>query len=125
MSAVQPDIELDIEKQLKAIPGSAKHLQEECLEQGLKVTIGLPCEKKIKPFFKRFKADKPQSFILEGLGLELFELVNSRNTVDELLTEFQAKHMLSFFEARNLVVQYLGSLMEHGLIVLTWSAEDN
>jgi len=105
---------LNMEKQLQAVPVRNEHLSEERVEKGLKITLEPTQDKK----------SKQQRLILEGLGLQLFEQVNNQITVDEMVTDFQAAHLLSFFEAHNLVVQYIDSLVSWGLIGLTWPSAD-
>lgn len=67
---------------------------------------------------KLFKPRSYRRYELAGLTRELYEKIDGKVTVDELILSLQAGERLTFFEARAFVVQYLKDMMQRGLIVV-------
>ena len=59
------------------------------------------------------------NYILDGLGLVLFNLFREKPVrMEDLAEAFQNEHKLSWFEAFTLVREYIGRLMRRGIVVL-------
>ncbi len=64
-------------------------------------------------------ARSKRSYVLEGVGREVYQDIDGRSTFEELIDRFAARHKLSFFESRALLAQYYQMLTKRGLIVAT------
>jgi hypothetical protein len=62
---------------------------------------------------------RERSYELEGVGRRVYEGIDGRASVASLIDDLAEEHRLSFHEARVLVMTYLKTLAERGLIVLT------
>ena len=69
------------------------------------------------------KARKQKKYQLDGLGLELYNQLDGRRTVANLIDELIVRYQLTFFEARALVLTYLRTLTDRGLIVMAIKAK--
>jgi hypothetical protein len=63
-----------------------------------------------------------KSFELEGVGRAVYDRVDGKNSVENLVDWLAREHGLSFHEARVLIMKYLQMLMERGLIVIAANA---
>jgi hypothetical protein len=57
-----------------------------------------------------------RTLLVEGRGLEILRLIDGRSTVETIIDQFREPHGLTFFEARALVLTYLGTLTRRGLV---------
>lgn len=64
------------------------------------------------------KARRRKRYELTGLSRELFESLDGKRSVGDLIDGFSKKEKLTFFESRGLMMQYLRDLMQRGLIVI-------
>ncbi len=55
---------------------------------------------------------------LTGIGLEVFRDIDGHKTFEQLIDQFAARHQLTFFEARALLLQYIGMLAARGIVVV-------
>lgn len=67
---------------------------------------------------KMFKARKFKRYELAGLSRELFERLDAKLSVEDLIDDLSKADKLTFFESRALVTLYLKDLMQRGLIVI-------
>ena len=65
-----------------------------------------------------FNARKVKKIALTGLTRELYEKLDGKITVEDLIDHLMEAEKLTFFESRALVVEYLKGLMKRGLIVV-------
>lgn len=65
-----------------------------------------------------FKLRPNRTYLLDGIGRSVFESIDGKKNFEQLVDEFAAKHQLTFFEARALLMQYIKLLMNRGLIVI-------
>lgn len=63
-------------------------------------------------------ARRRKRYELAGLSRELFESLDGRKTVENLIDTLRTEDKLTFLEARALVMQYLKDLMQRGLVVI-------
>jgi len=63
-------------------------------------------------------ARRRKRYELAGLSRELFESLDGKRTVEDLIETLRIQDLLTFLEARALVMHYLKDLMQRGLIVL-------
>ena len=66
-----------------------------------------------------FKTRRVRRYELAGLSRELYEKLDGKRTLEDLVNELAIEDKLTFFEARALMVQYLKDLMQRGLAVVT------
>jgi len=57
-------------------------------------------------------------FQLEGIGLDVYKMIDGKKTFEELIDEFAGMHKLTFFEARGFLMEYVRSLAQRGLVVI-------
>jgi hypothetical protein len=65
-----------------------------------------------------FNARKVKKLALTGLTRDLYEKLDGKTTVEDLIDHLMKAEKLTFFESRALVVEYLKGLMKRGLIVV-------
>lgn len=65
-----------------------------------------------------FPMRKTNRMFLDGLGANVWLLVDGKQTVEEIIEIFAQQHALSFHEGRVLMTQYLKNLTERGATVL-------
>lgn len=63
-------------------------------------------------------ARRRKCYELAGLSRELFESLDGDRTVEDLVDTLRTQDLLTFLEARGLVMHYLKDLMQRGLVVL-------
>lgn len=71
-----------------------------------------------KFFAKLLKLRDLRRFQLDGVGLELYKLMDGKRTIEDLVDYLGEKYNLSFFESRGLVLQYIHTLTQRGVIVV-------
>ena len=59
-----------------------------------------------------------RKYELDGLGLAVYERIDGRRTIEDLMDWLIEEHRLSFFEARALILHYVHQLMSKGLVVV-------
>jgi len=57
-------------------------------------------------------------YLLDGIGLSIYERIDGKKTFEQLVDEFGAEHKLTFFESRALLTTYLQLLTRRGLIAV-------
>lgn len=57
-----------------------------------------------------------RTYLVEGRGLEIYELIDGTRSLESIIDQFRANHALTFYEARTLVLAYLTTLTKKGLI---------
>lgn len=70
------------------------------------------------------KARRVRRYELAGISRELFEKLDGRQTLENLIDSLAAEEQLTFLEARALLVQYLRDLMQRGLVVIRSPPDD-
>ena len=63
-------------------------------------------------------AGRKRKYELEGLGLAVYERIDGRTTIENLVDWLMAEHRLSFFESRALILHYVHQLMTKALVVV-------
>lgn len=70
-------------------------------------------------WLKRWLPLRPERhYSIEGVACEVFESIDGKCTLEQLIDAFAETHKLTFFEARALLMQYLQTLMNRGLIAV-------
>jgi hypothetical protein len=57
-----------------------------------------------------------RTFLVEGRGREIYELIDGTRSLETIIDRFRALHALTFFEGRALVLAYLATLTRKGLV---------
>jgi hypothetical protein len=107
-----------MEQQLAAVPVRNEHVRAAEDARGLTVTVDLRYPGLIKPLVRALKMRRQRSYHLDGLGLAVYQRVDGEATLEQLVDWLAEAQRLSFHEARTLLMQYLQTLMEKGLVVL-------
>jgi hypothetical protein len=72
----------------------------------------------LKLLAKALKASAEKRYILDGTGLQVYRMIGDGMPFEELVDRFAAAHLLSFFEARAFLMDYLRTLVERGIVVI-------
>lgn len=73
----------------------------------------------VKPLVKWLKPRTHKTYQLYGLGLEVYrKIISEHMQIRELIYWLRDTYNLSFYEARNLILQFTGDLMKKGIIVI-------
>jgi hypothetical protein len=105
-------------EQLRCVP--IRNARAEITPQGamLKVSVPLTYPGAVKPLKRFLKLRETKTFELEGVGRAVFEQVDDERAIEAMVDWFAGEYALSFHEARALVMGYLKTLTENGLIVV-------
>lgn len=107
-------------RQLAAIPGRnqlATVIQEEPGKYTI-LEIELKYGGAISPIARMLKARRKKRIQLDGLSLELYEMIDGKCDVENIINTWMESYKLSFFEARSLCLYYLQLLSGNGIIAL-------
>jgi hypothetical protein len=113
----------DFARQMHAVPVRNQHVRvledapdRLCLETDLRYSgwRGL--------LARGLKPSRTRRYELSGLGREVYDSVDGTRTFEQLTDLFAARHRLTFFEARGLLMQFLQTLMARGLVVMVVAA---
>src|SRR4051812_39364353 len=107
-----------VAERLAAVP--LRNVRVEVTEGGAVATLTVPLTypRMVKPFAGMLGLKRRKSYQLEGLGLEVWRLVDGTATVGSMVDWLAQQHRLSFHEARALIMRYLQTLTERGLVVI-------
>ena len=72
----------------------------------------------MKILAKFFKLRKTKQFRLAGYGLEIYDLIDTENTLLDIIELMITKEQLTFFESRALLLEYIKMLSARGLVVV-------
>lgn len=114
-------IKLDFETQLHCIPlrnHKVKKIESETHPHLLILEVTLNYTGLIAIAASLIKSRKYKRYVLTGLSEELYERLDGEITVEQLVLDLAKNEKLGFMEARALMVEYLKSLMERGLVVV-------
>ena len=82
------------------------------------VTLELSCPGWMKPL-RRWFAMRPTAFYrLDAVGTAVYDSIDGVKSFERLVDEFAARHALTFFESRALLMNYVQMLMKRGMIVI-------
>lgn len=119
---------IDFEAQLHTVPVRNERVEVEPAEYDPEVLVAQVAlrYKGIMSLAKKLLNSRPyKRYELAGLTRELYEKLDGKLTVEDLIVDLQAAEKLTFFESRAFVVQYLKGLMQRGLIVIIAQDEDS
>jgi hypothetical protein len=107
-----------IAQQLQAVP--VRNQRVELVEdaRGLTVSVLIAYTGVMKPLSKALKMRRTRSYRLDGVGLAVYRRIDGQATLEQLTDWLVAEHRLSFHEGRTLLMWYLQTLMEKGLVVI-------
>lgn len=63
------------------------------------------------------KPNKYKRYILEGVGKDVYEMIDNKSTFEELIDKFAEEHKLTFIESRALLGQYMQLLTRRGIVI--------
>lgn len=112
---------IDFETQLHSIPVRNHNINITRSEKDpdiLIVQVALRYNGLLKLAKRVFKLRDIRRFELGGLSRVLYEKLDGKIHVEDLILWLQKEEKLTFFEARALMVQYLSDLMRRGLVVV-------
>jgi hypothetical protein len=114
-------VKLDFETQLHCIPlrnNKVKRIVSETHPHLLILEVQLNYTGLIALAASFINSRKYKQYALNGLSQELYERIDGKITVEKLVLDLAENEKLGFMEARALMVEYLKSLMERGLVVV-------
>jgi len=117
--------DLTFEEQLDAyaVANEKAEIEKETPEL-IQVRIELDYKKTLKPLVFWLKPRTHKSYQIYGLGLEVYRKITTGHMkIRDLIYWLRDTYKLSFYEARNLILQFTGDLLRNGIIVI--EAEGN
>lgn len=105
---------------MTSIPARNGGIHEQPGDDGISVVVTVQLNYKpwLQPLAKLLKARIKRKYRLEGLGLEVYRMIDGKRNFEKLVDLFADKHCLTFFESRALLMQYLRILMQRGIILM-------
>ena len=111
---------LTYDEQLNAFAvANKKAVIEKETEDYILIKIKLEYSNITQPLVKWLKPRTHKTYQLFGLGLEVYrEITRNQVRIRNLVYWLRDTYKLSFYEARNLIIQYTGDLIRHGIIII-------
>ncbi len=112
---------LDFETQLHAVPVQNEKLRvcdSPPDSDSLVVEVELRYRGVLGGIANFVKARRRKRYELAGVSRELFDRLDGKRTVEDLVDWFCEQDRLNFLEGRALVLHYLRDLMKRGLVVV-------
>ena len=110
---------LQLTQQLSSIPIRNIRIRETPESDGtLVVEVELSYKGLLRFMYKRLKLRTTRRYRLEGLGLEVYRMIDGVKSFEVLIDEFASLNALTFFEGRAFLMQYLQMLMQKGLVAI-------
>ena len=112
---------LDFDTQLHAIPVRNEKLEitpSDRNPDALIVGVALRYRGLLGVVARYVRARERKRYELTGISRELFERLDGKRSVEELIDWLCEQDQLTFLEGRALVLQYLRDLMRRGLVVI-------
>ncbi|NQT93026.1 MAG: hypothetical protein HQ559_09705 [Lentisphaerae bacterium] len=121
---------LGLQRQLASVPFRNPRATSSPGDDGETLIVGLELQYRgvarwLGPFLP---LRRRRRFRLEGLGRCVYESIDGKKTFAQLIDEFAAEHLLTFFESRALLMEYMRLLARRGLIAFglkTLAKQDN
>jgi len=116
---------IDFEHQLHTLPirnTQAVVSASERKPEAILVQVKLTYKGVLGPIAKWVNARRAKRYELAGLSREMFERVDGKTSVEQLVDWLCEQERLTFLEGRALVVHYLRDLMRRGLVVVVSEA---
>jgi hypothetical protein len=114
-------VKFDFDRQLHSVPvrnSKVKIIYPENNTEVIIAEVELKYSGIISIAAKIFGSRKRKGYELEGVAREIYEKLDGKKTVEDLVLDFAKDEKLGFLESRALIVQYLKNLMEKGLVVI-------
>ena len=109
---------LTLDTQLESVPVRNRQIKVDEDAEGLSVTVKLSYRPIMRPLVFLLHMRQEKTYRLDGLGRQLFEMVDDNRTLAEIIDWFGAEHKLTFFESMAFVQSFLRTLMQRGIIAL-------
>lgn len=110
---------LEWSRQLSSIPvrnEGVRTVAEQ--EDRLVLELALHYPRWLRPLVGVLKLRTHRRFQLDGIGREVYGLIDGRTCLEGLVDAFGCRHKLTFLESRSLLMQYMDLLMRRGLIAV-------
>lgn len=105
--------------QLQVIPIQNEHVKKSVVDSGaLRVEIEFKKKGLIPMALRLTGGAKVKVYHLDGYGRYLYERIDGKSYLLQIVYEFMENEKLTFFEAKGLLQEYVRILMEKGLVVL-------
>ncbi len=116
----------DSNAEMRAIPGRNQLAKLIAEEPGVYkiIEIELKYGPLISPLATLLKARRRKRIQLEGLSLEIFNLIDGVRHIGDIIEYLIDTHKLSYFESRSLCLYYLQLLSGNGIIALGIPKDD-
>ncbi|MEI6788754.1 MAG: hypothetical protein WCL49_09780 [bacterium] len=110
---------LQLKQQLASIPIHNARIRETPDTDGtLVVEVDLTYKGLLRFMYRGLKLRTTRRYRLDGLGLEVYRMIDGIKSFEVLIDEFANKNRLTFFEGRAFLMQYLQMLMQKGLVAI-------
>ncbi len=107
-----------IQSQLTAIPIPNHEVEKDLRRDLLLVKVQLRYKGINKLFAKLLKLATIKQYQIDGVSFELYQLMDGKRNIEDLIDFLSEKYQLSFFESRGLILHYLHILTQKGVIVI-------
>lgn len=109
----------NLEEQLAVVPVRNEHveLREGTIPGSLVVTTELKYGW-LSGLSSLFGARRKKEYAISDLSLEMYQALDGKRCVGDLMDLIMEEHRLTFFEARGLVVDFLHRLIQRRLVVI-------
>ena len=108
-----------LRRQLSAVPvrnALARPSQQQTTGAGIAVVVPIKYPQILRKLGAFLPLSGQRTFLVEGRGREIYELIDGTRSVETIIDRFRAPHALTFFEGRALVLAYLATLTKNGLV---------
>ncbi len=111
---------LDAERVAASVPIRNRRVTVERSADGATVSIEVELQRSgWQAWLRRFIRDRDRRrYELDRLGTEVYDSIDDRKSFLTLVDEFAARHKLTYFESRGLLMQYLQALMRRGIVAI-------
>jgi hypothetical protein len=105
---------------IASVPCRNRHASVKAVASGALVTVPLAKRWWVRPPLTwMFPISSERRVQLDETGAWVLEQCNGKKTVEQIVEALQARHRLSFHEARVPVLQFMSMLCERGIVALS------
>ena len=115
-----------LEDQLQATPVRNEKVEIAKSDDGKSLRITLDLKYGKWNFMARLvKARQKKTYLLDGPALAVYQMLDGKTRLADLMAMMMQRYQLTFFESRALTINFLHILLERGLIVVMAPAADD
>ena len=118
MKEDRPDLKTLLEMQLSAVPIINQAVRESFVSSD-RIRLAIPFRRRWWTRFLKgpFRLSTEKKLELDPIGTEVFGMFDGERTLEQIIDAFRERRMLSFFEARAVILEFVRRLMRYNLIL--------